>query len=523
MCTVKAGASTTRQRLSETVKMKAAGVWDVVYDAVSNFSANGDTNQAAAVSLYTILSAIPFFILTIIVAANVFTSYPLLQEDILDAIRSFNPYFSEKLMEQLGHIENKKNLLGSLGILGLVWLAAAIFNIMETALNIIFRSQKKRNYFVSKLLAISMIPVGWLLGAASLIISAIAAFLSAQPFILPGGIELSLTAVAGFFLRYVIPYVATVIFFFFLYWIIPTVKIPPAVLLAGSALFAFLMEIAKQLFAWYIANYTRYGLVFGTLEPVVILALWVFYVALIFLFCAELMASYQRRDLLLLERAMLKPHKNYLKVDERLFKKFGRAYTEGSLIFNEGDKGNEMFYILSGRVSLEKKAGEMKKLLAEMNPGQYFGEMAALIDAPRSASARAMENCHLAAIDSNTFINLLRESRGMSIFMLREFSCRLKKTNASLEEMTNLWIRLIIIVYFMENPTTTMEEALPALAELTKKLPDEIKKVIGDLEGQGILSSRDSGIIEVIREKIWSVLNVKSEVLEEKDKSRDLV
>lgn len=355
MCTVKAGASTTRQRLSETVKMKAAGVWDVVYDAVSNFSANGDTNQAAAVSLYTILSAIPFFILTIIVAANVFTSYPLLQEDILDAIRSFNPYFSEKLMEQLGHIENKKNLLGSLGILGLVWLAAAIFNIMETALNIIFRSQKKRNYFVSKLLAISMIPVGWLLGAASLIISAIAAFLSAQPFILPGGIELSLTVVAGFFLRYVIPYVATVIFFFFLYWIIPTIKIPPAVLLAGSALFALLMEIAKQLFAWYIANYTRYGLVFGTLEPVVILALWVFYVALIFLFCAELMASYQRRDLLLLERAMLKPHKNYLKVDERLFKKFGRAYTEGSLIFNEGDKGNEMFYILSGRVSLEKK------------------------------------------------------------------------------------------------------------------------------------------------------------------------
>jgi hypothetical protein len=75
----------------------------------------------------------------------------------------------------------------------------------------------------------------------------------------------------------------------------------------------------------------------------------------------------------------------------------------------------------------------------------------------------------------------------------------------------------------MENPTTTMEEALPALAELTKKLPDEIKKVIGDLESQGILSSRDSGIIEVIREKIWSVLNVKSEVLEEKDKSRDLV
>ena len=392
----KASTSSGARRFFEALKLRAATTWDVIYDAIKNFSANGDTNQAAAVSLYTILSAIPLFILTIIVAANVFTSYPLLQDDILDAIRSFNPYFSEKLMEQLGHIETKKNLLGSLGLLGLLWLAAAIFSVMETALNIIFRSPKKRNYFASKLLAISMIPLGWTLGAASLIVSSIAAFLMAQPFILPGGIEVSLGAAAGFLLRYVIPYIVTVVFFFFLYWIIPTAKNRLLVLLAGSAFFAFLMEIAKQLFAWYIANYTRYGLIFGTLEPVVILALWVFYVALIFLFCAELMASYQRRDLLLLERAMLKPHKSYLKVDERLFKKFGRVYPQGKTIFNEGDKGNEMFYILSGRVRLEKEAGQVKKTLMEMGQGQYFGEMAALIDAPRTAKAMALEDSNLA-------------------------------------------------------------------------------------------------------------------------------
>lgn len=183
----KATTASGFRRFFEALKLRAATAWDVVYDAIKNFGDNGDTNQAAAVSLYTILSAIPLFILTIIVAANVFTSYPLLQEDILDAIRSFNPYFSEKLMDQLGHIETKKNLLGSLGLLGLLWLAAAIFSVMETALNIIFRSPKKRNYFLSKLLAISMIPLGWTLGAASLIVSSIAAFLMAQPFILPGG------------------------------------------------------------------------------------------------------------------------------------------------------------------------------------------------------------------------------------------------------------------------------------------------------------------------------------------------
>jgi len=501
------GDSSPVKHLFESLKMKAAGVWDVAADAVRNFSANGDTNQAAAVSLYTILSAIPLFILTIIVAGNVFSSNPQMQFDILDAIRNFNPYFSEKLMEQLGHIENKKNLLGPLGLLGLLWLAAAIFSAMETALNITFRSTKKRNYFISKLLAISMIPLGWTLGAASLIVSSLAAFLTAQPVVLPGGIEISLTAASGFLLGYVIPYVVTVAFFFFLYWIIPTAKIRPAVLLAGSAFFALLMEIAKQLFAWYIANYTRYGLIFGTLEPVVILALWVFYVALIFLFCAELMASYQRRDMLLLERAMLKPHKSYLKIDERLFKKFGRFYPRGKVIFNEGDRGKEMFYILSGRVRLEKEAGQVKKTLMEMGQGQYFGEMATLIDAPRTAKAMALEDSNLAVIDSHAFSALLKESHQTGIFMLREFSRRLKNANASLEEMTNLWIRLMVILFCMENQQALLKEALPKLARLAKKLPEEIKKAIDDLSCRGILKLNDNRPPQVVREKIWTILD----------------
>lgn len=509
------------RRLIESLRMKAAGSWDILSDSVNNFRGNGDANQAAAISLYTILSAIPLFILTIIVAGHVFSSYPEIQANILDAIRGFNPYFSEKLMAQLGKIESKSSLLGWIGVLGLVWVSAAIFNSMETALNVIFRSQKKRNYFVSKFLAISMIPLGWIGGAASLIVSYVAALLVVQPLTLPGGIVISLTAMSGFFLRYVIPYFISVIFFYFLYWIIPTAKIRPAVLLAGNALFALLMEVAKHFFTWYITNYTRYGVIFGTLEPVVLLVIWVFYVALIFLFCAELMSSYQRRDMILLERAMLKPHKSYLKVDERLFKKFGRSYPQGSLIFNEGDTGHEMFYILSGRVHLEKETCQVKKVLAEMGPGQYFGEMAALIDISRSAAARAIEDSHLAVIDGNTFSALVRESRDVGIFMLKEFSRRLKNANASFEELTNIWIRLIVILYFMENPRVKIEEHLAKLAALTKKFPAEIQEVINDLARRNILSIKDGLLIELVRDKVWSMLNadtLKECIIEEADK-----
>jgi YihY family inner membrane protein len=502
----KSTSSRTRER-SESFRMKAAGIWDILDDAVKNYKSNGDVNQAAAMALYTILSVIPLFILTIIAAGHFFSSYPNISEDIINAIRAFHPYFSEKLLAQLGQIERKKHLLGWAGVLGLVGLSSMIFNSMETALNIIFRSRKKRNYFVSKLLAFSMIPMGWIVGSASLVISDTATLLVKQSVEIAEGLNISLGVMSGALLRYAVPYLITVFFFYFIYRIIPADKIRPAVALGGSALFALLMEIAKQFFTWYIANYTRYNIIFGSLGTIVILVIWALYVALIFLFCAELMSSYQRRDLILLERAMLKPHKTRMKIDERLFKKFGRTYERGSIIFNEDDSGKEMFFVLSGRVCLEKVSCQVKKVLTEIGPGQYFGEMAALIDIRRSATARALEDCHLAVIDGDTFRNLVRESREVGIVMLKEFSRRLKNSNTALDELTNLWTRMVIVIHFMYHAPVNIEGQLSQLALLTQKDSAEIRELINELTRQDIFVIRNGLIMEVVRAKMWSLLD----------------
>jgi uncharacterized BrkB/YihY/UPF0761 family membrane protein len=93
------------QQKLENLRLKAAAVWDVLVDAINNYSLNGDTNQAAAIALYAILSAIPLFILTIVAAGYVFHSYPHIQADITEAVSS--GFFSEKLLAQLGQIDNK--------------------------------------------------------------------------------------------------------------------------------------------------------------------------------------------------------------------------------------------------------------------------------------------------------------------------------------------------------------------------------------------------------------------------------
>jgi membrane protein len=329
---------------------------DIFGDAIRNYQINGDANQAAAIALYGILSIIPLFILTLLVVGSAFSANPEIEQKLIEGIRQFIPSFTGALLFQFSHIEGKREVLGSVGIITLVWFSSMIFNAIETALDIIFRSKNHRNYLTSKLLAIAMIPLGWAVGVASVGITYIATILAAQPLLGEGGI-LYFPAIQGVLFRYVIPYLFTVLFFTIVYKAIPMAKVSLKSALIGSMIFSALMEIAKQFFTWYIASYTRYNVIFGSLEAVVILVIYFFYISLILLFCAELISAYQRRDRILIERALLKPGTGRAHIDERLLRKFGRLYNRSEYIFHEGETGQSLYYILSGRVRMEKNAG----------------------------------------------------------------------------------------------------------------------------------------------------------------------
>ena len=473
------------------IRLRFASAWEILRDAIRNYRTNGDTNQSAAIALYAILSIIPLFILTLLLVGHLFSADPGIQKKLIEGIRQFIPSFSGDLLMQFGQIERKKELLGWAGIISLIWFSAMIFGAIETALNIIFRSKTRRNYFVSKLLAIAMIPLGWTVGFVSVGITYVAAILSRQPLLVQGGVFF-LPEAYGIIFRYVFPYFVTVLFFTVVYRVIPTKKVSLKSALIGSAIFSALMEIAKQFFTWYVASYTRYHVIFGSLEAVVILVIWAFYVALILLFCAELISSYQRRDMILLEKAILKPRGGRMQIDERLFRKFGRLYGRDEYIFREGDISQSIFYILSGRVRMEKSAGQTKKVLAEMGPGEYFGEMAALIHTPRTASVHSLEESHIAVVNGDTLRSLLRDSDDVSLFMLKEFSNRIRHTNETLEGLTQSWVRLMAIIYFLRAwPLPEERDPDAELAKITGKETAEIHEVLAELGQRGVLTFAD--------------------------------
>jgi membrane protein len=495
-------------KLSETtrddVQLGMANVWDILRDAANNYAHNGDVNQAAAIAFYAILSLIPFFLLTLLTAGYVFGTYPYIQKDIVQALKSVHPFFSEDILDQLLRLVEEKELLGGVGVISLVWFSAMIFEAIEKAFNAIFRVKALRNLIKSKLLALTMIPLGWIVGVTSIGIAYLATLAEKHILMEKGGL---LSYSSTFISSYLLPYLLTVAFITLVFRIIPKGKVSLLGALVGAAVFSTLLEAAKRFFAWYISNYTHYDVIFGSMEAAVLLVIWVFYVAIILLFCAEMVSSYERRDLILLEEAFLTPKSKLMKTDERLFRKFGHFYREGSYLFREGDSGRDMFYILSGKVMIEKKAGHVSEALAEIGPGSYLGEMAALIEAPRTASARAIKDCDVAVINGDMFRSVLRESEGVSLFMLREFSHRIIHTNTELEKTTQAWIKLLIVLYFLKEwPLPEERNPLEELAVLSGKTPGEIEEVFEWLNKEGVLLIRDGRVINFAKERAWNLL-----------------
>ena len=83
-----------------------------------------------------------------------------------------------------------------------------------------------------------------------------------------------------------------------------------------------------------------------------------------------------------------------------------RSYLRDEVIFDEGEEGQAIYFILEGRVKICRH-GQGDSPIAELGRGDFFGELALLDNAPRMAQARAAENCSLAVFFRGDFLGLM--------------------------------------------------------------------------------------------------------------------
>jgi len=123
---------------------------------------------------------------------------------------------------------------------------------------------------------------------------------------------------------------------------------------------------------------------------------------------------------------------------DKLFERFGREFPPGTVIFKEGDVGNEMYVIQSGKINITKKARDQEKLLVTLGPGAFFGEMAIINNKPRSASAVVEESARLLVIGPKTFDAMIRGNAEIAVRMIKILAQRLQEAD---EQIENLMLR----------------------------------------------------------------------------------
>ena len=116
-------------------------------------------------------------------------------------------------------------------------------------------------------------------------------------------------------------------------------------------------------------------------------------------------------------------------------KEYVTTFGPGDKIFSEGDLGTEMFIIQEGEVHIVKHLGEEHRILTALEKGDFFGEMAVIESAPRTADAIAQTNVTLLAINGSRFDEMIRKNPEIAIRIIRKYSRRLRESNRLLESL----------------------------------------------------------------------------------------
>ncbi len=110
-------------------------------------------------------------------------------------------------------------------------------------------------------------------------------------------------------------------------------------------------------------------------------------------------------------------------------KPFVKNYKSGSHLFRENDHSRELYLIQDGTVEIYRRVGPRNVQLAKLSKGSVLGEMALIDGKARSASARALTDCSVVLIDSETFHSKVKGVPPWFLSIIRTTSQKIRKAN----------------------------------------------------------------------------------------------
>jgi membrane protein len=254
--------------------------------SVISFSEDRGTQLAAGISYFALLSLVPILLVTVSVFGLVLRNERV-KQDVLDALIDTLPITGGALEGELNLIIDRGPALTIVALIGLVWTASALSASIRNALEAAYRVERGRPLLQAKVVDYLILGGVGLLFVASLYATASwqvvqnatidrLDFLSGNPIWGIGAFAISLSL--------------SIFTFLFLYWLVPNEEIKPLHALPGAIVAALGFEALKWGFSVYLGSVNDFTL-YGALTSAIILLVWVYFSANVFIFGAEIAAE----------------------------------------------------------------------------------------------------------------------------------------------------------------------------------------------------------------------------------------
>jgi len=122
-----------------------------------------------------------------------------------------------------------------------------------------------------------------------------------------------------------------------------------------------------------------------------------------------------------------------------------RSFPKNTLVICEGDQSDSLYLIISGKVKVFLSDEEGKEVTLNIqSKGEYFGELAILDEAPRSASVMTTEETKLAILSKSAFDKCMEEHPAMALVIMRGLARRLRDLteNVRILALMDVYVRV---------------------------------------------------------------------------------
>jgi membrane protein len=392
------------------------------------FVKNELQNHAAATAFYFLLSAAPL-VLLLTYALQYLAVLAETSKPAVMLLAALYQQFNLDQLSRLGVIPQKAQIAaGGVGLLTLILSSRGLVNAVQSAFRVIFPDESKRPFVLNWILPLVIIPLVFGLVAVTVAIQATLTFFA--------DVEL-LGAGRSVFLKALNNLLALMLVWGLFHTALrrlPLRRPPLRPTLLVSALAALTWVALFYGFGVFF-QVEKYQAVYGALGGVVFILIGAYFACMAFYFWAQLLYALTKVDVTALEKLFLGGTNKLESIvyarSNRLLAKYGKHFAAGEILIREGDTSREAFFIHSGSVAVYKHFAEGEKRLMEIESGNLLGEMAYLLDEPRTASVRAEVDVTALVLPPEMLEELMRFSAPLSRRIIGSLAQRLMRMNES--------------------------------------------------------------------------------------------